>query len=268
MSATSTNNTYLADAPVEADKIDTWVEQFHRDGYLFLTDVLSPPVTAQLRDDLDEALAGDSPRSEGCIQLYHRMFESSPANLRLFDLEPIVTFAERLIDQVCHVIHNNSFRTPVGAGLSTWHQDDPPHYIVTDGKPPSNVRLPVLLFTCNYYLTDVDAVEHGPTQVVPGSHLFGAPPPHPTEGTQYESQVVSNLGPAGSVIMFNNQVWHRGAPNTSDRIRFVTQVSYARRVIGHKYSPFMNYAMPEHVYRDADPRLKQLLGFLPVGAYD
>ena len=44
-------------------------------------------------------------------------------------------------------------------------------------------------------------------------------------------------------------------------------MSYARRVIGHKYSPFMNYVMPEHVYRDADPRLKQLFGFLPAGAY-
>ena len=65
MSATSTNNTYLADAPVEADKIDTWVEQFHRDGYLFLTDVLSPPVTAQLRDDLDEALADGGVELQG-----------------------------------------------------------------------------------------------------------------------------------------------------------------------------------------------------------
>ena len=52
-----------------------------------------------------------------------------------------------------------------------------------------------------------------------------------------------------------------------ERIRYITQVSYARRVIGHKYSPFMNYVMPEHVYRDADPRLKQLLGFLPSGTY-
>ena len=46
-----------------------------------------------------------------------------------------------------------------------------------------------------------------------------------------------------------------------------TQVTYARRIIGHKYYPFMNYQMPEHVYQDADPRLKRLLGFLPHGAY-
>jgi ectoine hydroxylase-related dioxygenase (phytanoyl-CoA dioxygenase family) len=78
---------------------------------------------------------------------------------------------------------------------------------------------------------------------------------------------VSGLGKAGSVTMFNCQVWHRGAPNQSERTRYITQVSYARRLVGHKYFPFMNYQMPEHVYQDASPRLKRLLGFLPRGAY-
>ena len=76
-----------------------------------------------------------------------------------------------------------------------------------------------------------------------------------------------NLGRAGSVIMFNNQVWHRGGPNQSDRTRYITQITYARRIIGHKYFPFMNYEMPEHVFADADERKKRLLGFLPSGAY-
>jgi hypothetical protein len=29
----------------------------------------------------------------------------------------------------------------------------------------------------------------------------------------------------------------------------------------------MNYQMPAHCYENADPKLKQLLGFLPGGAY-
>ena len=127
------------------------------------------------------------------------------------------------------------------------------------------MRLPVLLFTCNYYLTDVETAGHGPTQTVPGSHLFGAPPPNPIEGSGYEDQVISNTGPAGSVIMFNNQVWHRGGPNQSSRTRYITQISYARRVIGHKFYPFMNYQMPQHVYAGAGGRLRRLLGFLPHG---
>ena len=258
---------YWANREASEEQINAWVEQFHRDGYLFLQNVLTPDMTAELRDDLDRTLRENNEEGDGVIQLHHRMFETSPANLRLFDMEPIVTFAEALIDKSCHVVHNNSFRTPLGKGITTWHQDDAPHYIVTQGEPPTNVRLPVLLFTANYYLTDVPAVEYGPTQFIPGSHLFGASPPSSMEGTRWEEKIVSCLGPAGSVVLFNNQVWHRGGPNRSDRVRYMTQVSYGRRMVNHFFYPFMNYQMPEHVYRSANPRLKRLLGFLPSGAY-
>ena len=84
-------------------------------------------------------------------------------------------------------------------------------------------------------------VEHGGTEVIPGSHLFGTSlPSEPMEESQWAKQVHYNLGKAGSIIMFNNQVWHRGGPNRSDRTRYITQISYARRLIGHKYYPFMN----------------------------
>jgi len=44
-------------------------------------------------------------------------------------------------------------------------------------------------------------------------------------------------------------------------------VTYGRRLVGHKYYPFMNYNMPESVHKDASPRLRRLLGFLNHGAY-
>jgi len=251
------------------EQIDAWVEQFHRDGFLFLRDILPPELIPVLKQDLDRALNFAPAKPGTMLELHPRMFEISKANLAIFELEPIVSFAEKLVRYDCHVVHNNSFRTPSGGGIAMWHQDDPPHYLITHGDPPTNVRLPVMLFTANYYLTDVESLEHGPTQAIPGSHLFGAAPPESIEGTRWEPSIVSCLGPAGSVVMFNNQVWHRGASNRSDRVRYMTQVSYARRIIGHRYFPFMNYRMPEHCYAgvEANPRKKRLLGFLPSGAY-
>lgn len=267
---TQTESGYLAGTTVSEAQIQSWIDTFHREGFLFLENVLPPDWCAELRADLDRALR-DNPNGSnstgGRIQLSHRMFEHSAANLRLFDLEPIVSFAEALIAPNCHVIHNNSFQTPPGGGLDSWHQDDPAHYIVTHGDPPTNVHLPVLFFTANYYLTDVTEPKYGGTEVIPRSHLFGASPPKSMEGTQWESQIQYNLGKAGSVVLFNNQVWHRGGTNRSDRVRYITQVTYARRIIGHKYYPFMNYTMPEHVYQDADPRQRRLLGFLEHGPY-
>ncbi len=248
-------------------QIQEWVEKFHRDGFLFIENVLTPNTVAELKADLEDALKDDVYNGVDIIELKTRMFERSAANLALFSVEPIVTFAESLIGSSTHVIHNNSFRTPLGKGITTWHQDDSPHFLVMHGEPPTNVRLPVLLFTANYYLTDVPTPAHGPTQVIPGSHLFGAAPPTSMTGTKWEEKIVSCCGQAGGVVMFNNQVWHRGGPNESDQVRSMTQVSYARRLIGHKYYPFMNYQMPAHCYENASPRLKRLLGFLPSGAY-
>lgn len=270
MTTNSSVSASLAGNPTSKEQIQAWVDTFHRDGFLFLQNVLPPDWCDELRADLDWALEhnpnGLNAQNPKLI-LAHRLFETSNANLRLFDMEPIVSLAEALIAPNCHVIHNNSFKTPNSAGIDTWHQDDAPHYLVTEGEPPKNVRLPVLFFTANYYLTDVTEIKHGGTEVIPGSHLFGAPCPPVMEGTKWENQVRYNLGGKGSVVIFNNQVWHRGGKNQSDRTRYITQVTYARRIIGHKYYPFMNYQMPEHVYKDANPRLRRLLGFLDHGAY-
>lgn len=283
--ATATATEPLAQAPVEvpfgtrpeywaghrasAQQIAAWVEQFHREGYLVLPKVLPPELCARLRGDLD-ALIGEHKRTAehgGMCELRPRMFETSAANLALFDLEPIVSFAEALIAPDCHVVHNNSFITMPGQGIASWHQDDAPHFLVTEGEAPTNIRLPVLLFTANYYLVDVLDPAIGGTETIPRSHLFGRPCPPSMEGQPQEQLIQRNTAPLGSMVMFNNQVWHRGGPNRSAVTRYVTQVSYARRLIGHKYHPFMNYRMPEHCYRDAGQRLKRLLGFLPTGAY-
>ncbi len=270
MSQSSGNRIYLADQIVKEEQLRQWVDQFHRDGFLFLQDVLPPNLCAQLREDLDWALK-ENPNGlnnvNQQIALAHRMFETSETNLRLFDLEPIVSFAEALVAPNCHVIHNNSFQSLPGGGITRWHQDDDPHFEMTDGETPRNIRLPVLFFTANYYLTDVTEIECGGTETIPGSHLFGSRPPANLEGTEWEDKIHFNLGKAGSVIMFNNQVWHHGGLNQSNRTRYITQITYGRRIIGHKYFPFMSYAMPEHVYQGANPRLRRLLGFLEHGAY-
>src|SRR5437879_106810 len=147
-----TSGQYWAHCPPEEAPIAAWVEQFHRDGYLFLKRVLTPEMCALLR-----------------------------------------------------------------------------------GEPPTNIRLSVTHFTCNYYLTDVTEDAPDGTEVIPGSHLFGASPPPVMEGSKWEPLIAHNVGPAGSVVMFNNQVWHHGGLNTSNRVRYVTQVTYARRIVGHKF---------------------------------
>jgi ectoine hydroxylase-related dioxygenase (phytanoyl-CoA dioxygenase family) len=276
---------YLAGKTPTEEQLNEWIDFFHANGFIVIQNVLTSEMCESLRKDLDDALIREVNKDyEKSKKIMKRMFEHSRHNLNLFDLEPIVTFAEQLIGgangsdysmsdgiinaNTIHVIHNNSFKLPPntdGLAKNKWHQDDTPHILSLDGQPLTNVRLNVLAFTANYYLTDVLSEENGPTQVIPGSHLFGKFCSGDISG--YEDRIHSCLGAMGSVVCFNNQVWHRGSRNTSTITRYITQITYAKRLVGHKYYPFMNYQMPSHCYEDASPRLKQLLGFLPNGAY-
>jgi len=274
---------YLENTPPNQEHLQKCVDFFHEHGYLVIPHVLTPERCQRLREDLERDIAQQSPFKNQKIFFSHRMFERSQANLELFDLEPVISFAEKLIgdtdgdstiksgipySNTVHVIHNNSFiLSPHNKGLagSAWHQDDSLHILSLDGKPLKNVRLNVLAFTINFYLTDVKTLENAPTQVIPGSHLFGKPCPPHLKLDEYN--IHSCTAPMGSAVCFNNQVWHRGAPNLSDQARYITQVTYGKRLVGHKYYPFMNYQMPKHCYANASPRQKTLLGFLPHGAY-
>jgi ectoine hydroxylase-related dioxygenase (phytanoyl-CoA dioxygenase family) len=270
--------------PTQA-QLKEWIDTFHAQGFIVLPNILTPEQCAHLRSDLDKALEGTCPSLDG-ISMVKRIFERSQHNLDLFAQEPIVTFAEQLIGDcngegvamtrgirnanTVHVIHNNSFKVPAhNQGLinNAWHQDDTPHILSLDGQPLTNVRLNVLAFTVNYYLTDVTSEANGPTQVIPKSHLFGV---HCNNemASQYADTVHHCLGKMGTAVCFNNQTWHRGSPNTSDIDRYITQITYAKRLVGHKYDPFMNYIMPEYCYKNADTRMKRLLGFLGQGAYN
>ncbi|MEO1428388.1 MAG: phytanoyl-CoA dioxygenase family protein [Cyanobacteria bacterium J06633_8] len=278
---------YLAGKQPSANELNEWIEFFHANGFLVIPNVLKPEQCQLLRNDLEAAIKKTQSENNHPLKkkmMMKRMFEHSKNNLDLFTLEPIVTFAENLIGgangagysidegvpsaNAIYVIHNNSFTIPPqtdGLAQNKWHQDDTPHVLSLDGKPLTNIRLNVLAFTVNYYLTDVLSVENGPTQVIPESHLFGKLCDGDISG--YEDRIHSCLGGMGSAVCFNNQVWHRGSRNSSLNTRYITQITYAKRLVGHKYAPFMNYQMPSHCYEGADKRLKQLLGFLPNGAY-
>ena len=75
----------------------------------------------------------------------------------------------------------------------------------------------------------------------------------------------SMLCSAGDAYLQHGQVWHRGAPNNSDRTRCLLQQCYAARHISQRFYPFLNYAMPETVLEGADERMLRVLGKHPKG---
>jgi ectoine hydroxylase-related dioxygenase (phytanoyl-CoA dioxygenase family) len=92
----------------------------------------------------------------------------------------------------------------------------------------SRMRMPVFWMTIQVALSDIDSLQHGATQFVPTSHYSGRPPQ--SENPVFEGRSpISILCKAGDIYLTNHQCWHRGAPNQSDRTRYLMQLQFAQR---------------------------------------
>jgi len=129
------------------------------------------------------------------------------------------------------------------------------------------MTMPLHVVTVQIPLTDMDTIEKGPTQFVPGSHYSGRQP-NDTKAPTFEGRGPDTiLCKAGDVYLHNGQCWHRGAPNTSDQPRYLLQLSYSRRWVSQRFFPFVNYEIPPRVLARADDRRKRVLGFHAKGPY-
>jgi ectoine hydroxylase-related dioxygenase (phytanoyl-CoA dioxygenase family) len=89
--------------------------------------------------------------------------------------------------------------------------------------------MPVIWLSVQIPLTDIECVENGPTQFVPGSQYSGRQPEN-RDDLQFAGRgAISVLCRAGDIYLQNHQCWHRGAPNVSDRTRYVLQLQFGQR---------------------------------------
>ncbi len=209
-------------------------------------------------------------------QVHKCFFENSPTTIDLIESSVLYDFAQYMIEDVpggrgnsltAHLIHNNAFSVPPGGRgqAPTFHTDDClQNVILEEGKQlPDWVKLPVLVCTWMCWLSDCEDPSNGPTWIVPGSHRFG----RVVVPVLADQLAIPACGKAGTCVLINNQIWHRGSKNTSNVPRQTLQLTFARRIIGHKYKTIMNYHMPENVYKNKSEKLKERLGWLQGGAY-
>ena len=306
----------LAGEPFSPQKSQEIVERFARDGYVHIPGVLTPGEVSALRDRTDELLddpeilARFSPVPPGTAHWgggrYHEdrantSGEVLPMTLRncieldqmfrdMLVREPIFSLVEIILGKDSKYIGQNVIRNSPGVAIDFWHSDGDAFFPLPDSikRHDARVRMRVLWFTVQMALTDIETIEHGPTQYVPGSHYSGqtvdrARPPddpkHDSDALRFdwdENPEFEGRGPvsvfckAGDIYMQDPMTWHRGAPNTSDRRRYLLQSIYASRQvygIGHGFNRYTPEPVNKDMLHTASDQLLNLLGRpRPVGA--
>ncbi|MGC2400581.1 MAG: phytanoyl-CoA dioxygenase family protein [Acidobacteriaceae bacterium] len=210
-------------------------EAFFREGSAVITGVLSADEVKTLRAKTDEFAANPATPKKHIAYadttlILRRCHEMDPMFEALTTRESLRKVAEAVLGPDPRFNAMNVIRNERGQAISRWHVDD----VVEFPLPPQiprfdpRMRMPVFWMTIQIALSDIDSLEHGATQFVPTSHYSGRQP----EG---DNPVFEGLGPvaivckAGDIYLTNHQCWHRGAPNLTDRTRYLMQVQFAQR---------------------------------------
>lgn len=244
------------------------LEEFYREGLAIIPGVLTADEVAQLRELGDRFIDHPEAAPQGyaapvvnamvlrCTQSLHRAF------CDMLVREPFLSLAEAVLGPGAGFCGQNIIRSEKDAGISTWHIDDilefplPPEISRHDAR----IKMPVFWFSFQIALSDIDSIENGPTEYVPGSHYSGRKVP---DGGPYEFE---GRGPApvlcraGDVYLFNHQIWHRGTVNRSNRRRYLMQNQYCKAWgIGRFSAADAVCKIDADVLSGAAPRLLKLL---------
>ncbi|MDI1476517.1 phytanoyl-CoA dioxygenase family protein [Polyangium sp. y55x31] len=225
-------------------------ERFHSDGYVILERALD-------RAALDEILAALGPYEahrpmgrndfEGkCSQRVYSLAGKGPVFQRLAEHPRILALCDELLLPNFLLSTLQSIRLHPGETAQPWHTDDA-FYLVP--RPRSHT----LAVTVIWAIEDFTA-ENGATEVIPGSHRWGTE--HPDERPH---EIATAVMPAGSALVFDGALWHRGGANRSAGTRLALSPQYCQPYLRPQESQLL--IVPPEAARGCSDRMRAMLGY-------
>lgn len=222
--------------PYSQQEIQEIAGEFFREGCVLIPGVLTADETSALREKTDQCAADPAidPKHvsyAGDTFVLRRCHEIDPLFRDMITRPSILGIVEAVLAPGAKFNAMNVIRNEPGQAIARWHIDDVLEFPLPDeiARFDPRIRMPVFWMTVQIPLTDIDGIEHGPTQFVPGSHYSGRQPSNQQDPEFEGRKAKPVLCKAGDVYLTNHQCWHRGAPNLSSRTRYVMQIQYAQK---------------------------------------
>ena len=274
----------LAGKPFTEEKTQEIIDQFFRDGFVHISNVLSPGEVKALINKTDElmddphrllsmsSLAGgsvyvqlweDSNTGKTLPFILRNCIELDEVFRQMLVREPIFSLAEAVVGKDSKFCRQNVIRNLQGLSIEKWHCDGKESYFPLPEdikRHDSRIRMPVIWLTVQIPLTDVESLEYGPTQYVPGSHYSGRIPPDEENPKFDNNQAVSVFCKAGDIYLHDPMCWHRGAPNTSNRTRYLFQSQYAANWAYTRFNLYNQVPVAKDKLMQASDKLLNFLG--------
>jgi ectoine hydroxylase-related dioxygenase (phytanoyl-CoA dioxygenase family) len=228
----------------------TDLERFQRDGYVILERAIDAAAVAEVVTAL-APYEQNRPMGRNAFegqksQRVYSLAAKGEVFQRLAEHPRVMALCERLLLPNFLLSTLQSIRLHPGEQAQAWHTDDA-FYQVPRPRPES------LAVSVIWAIEDFTE-ENGATEVIPGSHVWGME--HP-ESREYAA--VPAVMPAGSAIVFDGALWHRGGANRSTGTRLAISPQYCQPWLRPQESQLLIVG-PEQASACSD-RMRSMLGY-------
>ena len=225
-------------------------DTFQRDGFVIVERALD-------RDQLAALVAALAPHEavrpmgrsafEGQhSQRVYSLAGKGDAFLRLAEHPRVIALLDRLLMPNYLLSTLQSIRVHPGERRQAWHTDDAFYF----APRPHALPLAVSVMWAIEDFTE----DNGATEVIPGSHRWGLDHPDTRDHDVHVAAM-----PAGSAIVFDAALWHRGGANTTSRTRLAISPQYCQPWLRPQESQLL--IVPPDAARACSERMRAMLGY-------
>ena len=224
-------------------------ERVRREGFTVLPGVLDADEVSELKGELAPYLQGrlmGRNDFEGLkSERVYALLAKAPAVAKLVEHSRVLGVVDRLLVQHYRLSAALAINLHPGETRQAFHSDD--GYIPLP-RPRGELGVSAI------WALDAFTEENGATEVIPGSHLWGA------RGVSAdEPAAIPVLMPAGSVLLMAGGLYHRGGANRSRATRLAITPQYCQPWL--RQIENMVLAVPPEIAKRYSPRVQALLGY-------
>ncbi|WP_431275520.1 phytanoyl-CoA dioxygenase family protein [Variovorax ureilyticus] len=240
-----------ASSTAPANELDQWQAAFARDGYVVMPEIIPRQevlalTEALLRVEAEHGFGYARTSFEGLKTVrINNLLVHDPLFWRV-PLQPqVLALAERLLDPELLLSSLCSLTLGPGQEAQPLHED-------TQQLPLARPRAPIAV-NAIWALSDFTP-DNGATHIVPGSHRETAPPPYGADIPTVQATMK-----AGSVMLFDSALWHKGGANTTGARRYALSCYYCAGWMRQQEN--LQLGIPAEVARRFPRRLQELCGY-------
>ena len=228
----------------------TRLAEIENDGYTIIENAMSADLMARIREELDPFCQGKYPgrnNFEGTrTERVYALLAKAPSVAEIIEHPATLALIDQLLPKNFLLSAALSILVHPGETPQPFHYDDGiaglPFY---RPRPRASVN--------TIWAFDDFTENNGATEVIPGSHRWSE------DRQPREAEAIKVLMPAGSVIVFDGALVHRGGANTSNADRLAITPQYCNP--GLRQIENMMLSVPPSIAGNYSERIQNMLGY-------